>query len=61
MTQRGKEKAPSMADVVFSQIEEAILNGNLASGELLTENVITDIAPDKFLVTATEPFVCKAI
>lgn len=38
MTQRAKEKAPSMAEAVFAQIEEAILNGKLASGEILTEN-----------------------
>ena len=43
MTPRSKEKAPSMADAVFSQIEEAILNGKLASGDLLTENKLCEM------------------
>ncbi len=32
-----------MADAVFSRIEEAILNGNLVSGELLTENKLCEM------------------
>lgn len=32
-----------MADAVFSRIEEAILNGNLGSGELLTENKLCEM------------------
>lgn len=43
MTQRAKEKGPSMAEAVFTQIEEAILNGNLAIGELLTENKLCEL------------------
>ena len=32
-----------MADAVFSRIEEAILNGDLASGDLLTENKLCEM------------------
>ena len=51
-----------LKDVCIAGLEADVLVRSWGNdGELLTENVITDIAPDKFLVAATEPFVCKAI
>ena len=42
MAQRPREKSPSIAETVFAKIEEAILNGNLRSGEILTENKLCE-------------------
>ena len=42
MAQRAREKSPSIAETVFAKIEEAILNGNLGSGEILTENKLCE-------------------
>ena len=42
MAQRPREKSPSIAETVFAKIEEAILNGNLGSGEILTENKLCE-------------------
>ena len=43
MAQRAREKSPSIAETVFAKIEEAILNGNLGSGEILTENKLCEL------------------
>ena len=43
MTLHDKEKGVSIADAVFDSIEQAILNGTLKGGEILTEHKLCDM------------------